>query len=417
MKKKVLLGLVASLVLSACEGELIGGGSIGKLQACGEGENLTGYHYQGQACGNCHIPRSPNYSIAGLFEIPRTFAAGGTIFSKIDEPDGNLGAYPYSVRLIEESTNRTFTACLARGRGNFALYSFPTRNFKVEVIDSNGNVVNKTLGYTHSPNRFDCNSCHRAIAGSTTSPGRIVNYDLYAQNQNPLNPKNPPANVSQNLTVAWSTVIFPQLVNDCGGCHQPNSLASSLNSSFVIYTNNSDRTYNLVLNGTPNTPGYTSFINKVQPINSLIILKALNDPNLKWANGGGVGHGGGQIYTNSKVENPTLYQKYQNLVVWIQNGAPKGTTPTVSGNLSYTRDIQPILKNKCSACHFAGSGRIFTVDMTVSQLISNGLVVKGSPSQSPLYRKGSGIAPHTGGNALGVDSQKVYNWILQGANP
>ena len=95
-------------------------------------------------------------------------------------------------------------------------------------------------------------------------------------------------------TVSFSRDVMPILQQSCSGCHQVNSGAGNFRLS-----------YNVIVNGSPATPGYTSFIDTNNPSQSLILLKATNQ----------VGHGGGQVIAPNS-------QAYQTILRWIQEGAP-----------------------------------------------------------------------------------------------
>ena len=127
-----------------------------------EDENSAS-HNQGADCLACH-----------------GFTSGATVFNKLNAKGGNStdAASGYSIQLLLEN-NTTIRYSSSRGIGNVNYTgSGNIGNFTAEVIDSSGNVVNKSLKNTHNDSRLHCNVCHSS-SGLNNAPGRIVGYDYY----------------------------------------------------------------------------------------------------------------------------------------------------------------------------------------------------------------------------------------------
>ena len=300
MRPKFLLAsaLISSTVLFSCGGE---GGEGG----------ATGFHYQGQSCAQCHSSGENAFSI------------GGTVFSKKNAQNGdvNNASVNHYVRLILNNGS-VITSNIGRGTGNFwSNANIPNGvKFKVEVLDGNGNVVNKSAGYTHDNTRLNCNSCHTS-SGASGAPGRIVSYDFYnSMNQNPAGGSNTGGNNTQTggnntsgnntaggtqpttQTVSFVNNVYPILQQKCQNCHKSGGYASTQGSKLIF--NSSSEAYTAITQGQPATQGYTSFINKNSPSTSLLLKKATNS----------ISHGGGQVFK-------TTSQEYQTILNWIQQGA------------------------------------------------------------------------------------------------
>jgi hypothetical protein len=85
--------------------------------------------------------------------------AGGKIYTDLD---GSKSAYGYRIRLDFEDGTQTL-ADVAKGAGeNFSLpLKNMVGNFKANVLDENGTVVNSSAGYHHEGIKSaDCNFCH-----------------------------------------------------------------------------------------------------------------------------------------------------------------------------------------------------------------------------------------------------------------
>ncbi len=135
-----------------------GGGEGGEF---GEEEHITGSHYQGQQCISCHS------------------FGGGTVFTKLNAADNDVNsaaAYHTVVLLFEDGSS--LTAPRGRGSGNFQIPSSLNGKFTATVVDGNGKTVNKSLELSHTPDRYNCNSCHTQ-SGASGAPGRIINSFYY----------------------------------------------------------------------------------------------------------------------------------------------------------------------------------------------------------------------------------------------
>ena len=160
MVKKLSLLLPSLLFLFSCGGGL-GGHDDGEF---GEEEHITGSHYQGAQCIQCHS------------------FGGGTIFSRINAPDGDLqSAAAYYTVLLQFRDGTTYRAPRGRGSGNFQLPSNLKSEFIAKVLDPEGKEVNASQTY-HTPDRYNCNACHTQN-GANGAPGRIVSYDFYGGNR------------------------------------------------------------------------------------------------------------------------------------------------------------------------------------------------------------------------------------------
>ncbi len=241
----------------------------GELES-GEGEeHITGSHYQGQSCLQCHS------------------FGGGTIFTKINsQGDGSQEWATYHTVLLEFKNGGSYKAPRGRGSGNFYVsQSNITGDFIVKVLDSSGKEVNRSKTY-HTSDRYNCNSCHTQ-KGANGAPGRIVNYNYYGNDQ--------------SGGQGYGQGVYPILKNSCQGCHTQGGQAGGTN--FIV--SDAQTTYRTLTTGKPVTQGYNSFINKADPPASLLLLKATNQIN----------HGGGQMLSTSS-------QDYQRILNWIQQGAP-----------------------------------------------------------------------------------------------
>lgn len=147
MKKvTILTALTISLFLIGCEEE---------------GDSVV--HHQGQNCMECH-----------------SFNSGATIYSDLRGKDNTSEgtAKGYSMQLVLEN-HTVIQYRSARGYGNVR-WSGDTGaidNFTVQVIDTQGKVVNTSSSNSHNVGRLACNTCHTQN-GLNGAPGRIVNYPL-----------------------------------------------------------------------------------------------------------------------------------------------------------------------------------------------------------------------------------------------
>lgn len=91
--------------------------------------------------------------------------------------------------------------------------------------------------------------------------------------------------------------------------------------------------------------------------------------------------------------------------------------PSVQGEVSYTKDIAPVMKKSCaySGCHVLSNNVNFPLEK-YSDLINYGQVVPFKPRDSDLYDViARGYMP-LGGNKLSLADQKlIYDWIAKGA--
>jgi hypothetical protein len=101
-----------------------------------------------------------------------------------------------------------------------------------------------------------------------------------------------------------------------------------------------------------------------------------------------------------------------------------------SGDISYSRQIQPLLDQRCITCHSAEShrGKIVLTSfekVSGSKAVSGGgpIAIAGHPAESRLYIVSASNQPHfrmppdsTGFTPLGAaDLALIYRWIAQGA--
>ncbi|MCL5612038.1 MAG: c-type cytochrome [Chloroflexi bacterium] len=103
-------------------------------------------------------------------------------------------------------------------------------------------------------------------------------------------------------------------------------------------------------------------------------------------------------------------------------GASTGTTtPTPSATPSFTADVLPILKNKCSACHGSSGGWDASSYKSVMESGANApVVVPGNAANSLLVQKimgtqKDGMLMPPGGKLSEAEIQIITNWINAGA--
>ncbi len=91
-----------------------------------------------------------------------------------------------------------------------------------------------------------------------------------------------------------------------------------------------------------------------------------------------------------------------------QPAGAQATPPTTgtTQNVTFTKDIAPLAKNRCNQCH---SGKMSDYDQVKK------LLVPGKPAQSLYYTKGIGQGGHPGGNRWKEKADLVKNWISAGA--
>ena len=83
---------------------------------------------------------------------------------------------------------------------------------------------------------------------------------------------------------------------------------------------------------------------------------------------------------------------------------------------SFTANLHSSLTSSCSGCHYAAGGQSPALDGTSNQSWTRlqPYLTPGSPTASEVYRRISGLDPHSGGTFSGLSSL-VYAWILAGA--
>ncbi len=104
---------------------------------------------------------------------------------------------------------------------------------------------------------------------------------------------------TDNQLVSFSADIHPILRSNCQSCHGTTS-----NNGNLKIDDDATTTYNNIISTAPATSGYTSFIDKTNPPNSLLLEKAI----------GNLSHGGGQVLTINSTE-------YKAILTWIEQGA------------------------------------------------------------------------------------------------
>jgi mono/diheme cytochrome c family protein len=100
-----------------------------------------------------------------------------------------------------------------------------------------------------------------------------------------------------------------------------------------------------------------------------------------------------------------------------QNGGQFGSSdsslsaPNVTN--AYTAAAMSILSQNCTSCHGTTSGPLNVFNLTdPNHLISSGLVVAGSPAQSPLFTAISGGTMPPGGALSASDINTIQQWII-----
>ncbi|MFO0807233.1 MAG: c-type cytochrome domain-containing protein [Gemmataceae bacterium] len=99
---------------------------------------------------------------------------------------------------------------------------------------------------------------------------------------------------------------------------------------------------------------------------------------------------------------------------------PPVKTPPAT-NLSFAKDVQPILKQRCETCHgFMGKIKGGLDLRTLNSLLKGGesgpAVVRGKPETSPLVERiADGSMPPSGKKVPDADLDKIKQWIAGGA--
>lgn len=91
--------------------------------------------------------------------------------------------------------------------------------------------------------------------------------------------------------------------------------------------------------------------------------------------------------------------------------------PPLPGDVSYLKDIAPIMKNSCAyyGCHVSSNNVNFPLEK-YSDLINYGQVVPYKPLESDLYDVIARRYMPLGNDKLSLSDQKhIYDWILKGA--
>ncbi len=275
------------------------------------------YHNQGVSCAQCHgssslyqAPRHSDenenenenedeeWSLSDLFGenegSDTTFDSGVTIFTTLDaqNSDAKKAAYGYSLRLVLAS-GETINYVQGKGTGNFIKDSFNAgiTNYTVEVLDSNGNVVNSSQTNSHTTARFDCNSCHTA-SGNSGAPGRVVSFNYVKSTtptiSTPTTVQTPTTTTNTQTTTQaplFSSDVKPLMQSYCAGCHG-NSGNFTITNSTTIYD------------------GVTPWIDTNNAAQSRLLQKA----------SGQVGHGGGAVIATTSTAYTTIRE-------WIAAGA------------------------------------------------------------------------------------------------
>ncbi|WP_428738313.1 hypothetical protein [Sulfurimonas sp.] len=347
-------------------------------------------HNQGIACGNCHTNGE------------ESFASGGTIFYTLNaaNKDGSHAAANYKIKLLLNN-GQTITYSTARGTGNVykGWINAGVDKYTAAVIDSNGNVVNKSLEYSHDATRFNCNSCHTQ-SGISSAPGRIVSYDYYASlastTTTTTTTTDTNSTTSTTTTGTFTTDVLPILQAKCAGCHGNSGNFSITNSS------------------TPYA-GVLPFVDTTNATASSLLQKA----------SGTVGHAGGTVLATTSADYITIRD-------WIDAGAldtsnststssstttTTPTTTTTSTQISFASDVLPLLQSSCSGCH--GSSGNFSITRSSTPYAGvTPFVNTSSATASSLLQKASAQVSHGGGRVYSTTSTQyttIRDWISQGA--
>ena len=347
-------------------------------------------HNQGIACGNCHTNGE------------ESFASGGTIFYTLNaaNKDGSHAAANYKIKLLLNN-GQTITYSTARGTGNVykGWINAGVDKYTAVVIDSNGNIVNKSLEYSHDATRYNCNSCHTQ-SGTSSAPGRIVSYDYYASlasTTTTTTTTDTNTTTTTTTTGTFTSDVLPILQAKCAGCHGNSGNFSITNSS------------------TPYA-GVLPFVDTTNATASSLLQKA----------SGTVGHAGGTVLATTSADYITIRD-------WIDAGAldtsnstsssstttttTTPTTTTTSTQISFASDVLPLLQSSCSGCH--GSSGNFSITRSSTPYAGvTPFVNTSSATASSLLQKASAQVSHGGGRVYSTTSTQyttIRDWISQGA--
>jgi hypothetical protein len=88
--------------------------------------------------------------------------------------------------------------------------------------------------------------------------------------------------------------------------------------------------------------------------------------------------------------------------------------------ISYTRDVQPILESRCGSCHFgeftSAELHMDTYESLMAGSENGPVIVPGDPKKSLLVQKiSSGKMPKRGPKLTPAQIQIIVDWIDQGA--
>ncbi len=350
------------------------------------GNTNVSYHNQGKNCLSCH-----------------NFTSAGTVFTKLNaqNSDGTSYAGGYSIRLLLQYTNQTITYTQARGTANtYSKFNAGAVNsYTAQVVDAQGNVVNKSVENSHDLTRLACNSCHTST-GTSGAPGRIVSYDYYATVTTPAPapvPTPTPTPTPSPSSISFENVVMPILTAKCQSCHGDRG-------NFTVTTASATYTNIQSFGG----------INTGSPTNSSLLLKGSAQ----------VSHGGGSQISSTSTEYITIRD-------WIAAGASTSTltpvptptptpTPTSTPTISFANDVMPILTTSCKSCHgSSGNFSVTTASATYTNIQSFGGINTGTPTSSSLLLKGSGQVSHGGGSRISATSTgyaTIRDWITAGAS-
>jgi len=148
--KHILLGLTVIVLISGCE--------LGE----DSDDDILGTHNQGKDCQSCHS----------------NFTISGTVFTKIDAPNGDVSsaASNHTLKLaLEEGTEIIFIKGYGSGNAYTSANMDTVGAFTAQVIDTNNKVVNSSNTLSHDGDMLRCNACHTQT-GVSGAPGRIINF-------------------------------------------------------------------------------------------------------------------------------------------------------------------------------------------------------------------------------------------------
>jgi len=332
MKQWASISLIALVILTGCtestteEGDNDDNNEYTFLSSNNSSDSYitVSKHYQGESCLNCHGFNSINasllrdddndddnddsydndYESEGEDENDEKFTSGGTVFTKLNASNDDVFSYAsgYTLRLVLENTNQTITYEKERGTGNaMTEASIGTINaYTAQVLNSQGNVVNTSIANSHDVTRLDCNSCHTA-EGNSGAPGRMTSYFLTSGSSSSSSSSSSVSTQSSssiasttNNAPLFSSDVMPDLENRCQSCH---------GGSGNLRIGSTSETYLNLTTATPDSSGFSSFLDIQNPTNSLLLTKAI-----------GMSHGGGSIISGTSSEYVTLRD-------WIADGA------------------------------------------------------------------------------------------------